>query len=119
MDESTHEGIYAVYATSKSSKGLALLILKAGTIVGIDLERVCIDGTYSEVERDGIEGFVKVIAPPNIKLVQGGSTGPSGFEYEMPFRLPLGFAQAPFCRLETPFGPLNLKFEKLRGLGAL
>lgn len=117
MDESK-DGIYAVYATSKASNGLIFLVMKRGVLTGIDFSKACIDGNYSTNEADNaIDGHLKVRVPPNTTLIQGKKVGAEGLVYEISFRLPANFASEPFCRIDTPFGPLNLRFEKLRDLG--
>jgi len=113
------DGFYVGYM-SATGYGVVLFVFSGGVIVGVDAGGVKFDGTYKqEPDTKAFEGTVKVNAPPNIDLVQGLNSGPQGLQYEVPFYLPPNFLEAPFIRVATPFGPVNIKLEKVRDLGAL
>lgn len=109
-------GFYAAFITGIDSEGLVLFAAHDGKIVGTDPSKVLFDGTY-HLDVDGsLVGRVTVSAPPNGTLVQGVSTGPSGVTYETSFVIPTDFETRDYVRIDTPFGPVNAKFSKLRDL---
>lgn len=111
------DGFYVGYMTS-NGYGVVLFVFRGNTIVGVDAGGVKFDGTFSRDETTKAHrGMVTVDAPPNINLVQGVHTGVNGLKYEVPFSLPENFLSAPFIKVDTPFGAVNIKLEKLRDLG--
>lgn len=113
------DGFYVGYLTSVHGYGVVMFVFHGTDIVGVDAASVKFDGTFSVDENTGsFSGNIKVDAPPNIELLQGISSGSAGLRYEVPFTLPKNFLEAPFIKLETPFGPVNIRLEKLRDLGA-
>jgi hypothetical protein len=112
---SSIDGFYAAYVTGSSGQGLIMLILRHGTIVGIDLAGAKYDGTYIDAD-GGVSVKLSLWLPPNILLVQGASTGPQGFNSTLDFQLPTDFLSQPFIRVNANHGPVNVKLTKLREL---
>lgn len=111
------DGFYAGYFTGKDGNGLGLLVFRGGVLTGVDAAGVHFDGTYHvEAESGAVEGEVTVNAPPGGTLLQGVPTGPSGLTYKTTFRFPVDVDSQPFLRIDTAFGPVNVKLQKLRGL---
>ena len=111
------DGFYAGYMTA-DGYGVVLFVFKGSSIVGTDAGGVRFDGTYQQRDNSGsYVGKITIDAPPNVDLIQGINSGPKGLVYEVPFTLPENFLQAPFIKIDTPFGPVNVKLEKLRDLG--
>jgi hypothetical protein len=116
------DGFYVGYMSGKGENGygIVLFVIKQNNIVGVDAGGVKFDGTYSEdKEKGGYSGHMKVVAPPNIQLIQGINTGPSGLTYEVPLFMPANFVELPSFRVDTPLGPVNVRLERLRDLGAV
>lgn len=114
------DGFYVGYMTAVDGYGVVLFVFKGEKIVGADAGGVKFDGTFKQEQVTGVyEGSIVVSAPPNIKLVQGVETGPTGLKYEVPFTMPSNFLAAPFITVSTPFGTVNVKLEKLRDMGAI
>ena len=107
-------GFYAAFITGVDSEGLVLFVAYDGKIVGTDPSKVLFDGTYYIDGNGNLVGQVTVSAPPNGTLVQGVSTGPSGVKYETSFVIPVDFEDRDYIRIDTPLGPVNAKFSKLR-----
>jgi hypothetical protein len=117
LNSSQPNGIYSGYFTGSAEIGFGLLLIKDGLIVGADAGGVKFDGKYeANKSGDGFEGIVQVNAPPGGTLIQGIPTGPNGLNYEVKVHLPLDFGARPFIKIETPFGPINVKFVKIRDL---
>jgi hypothetical protein len=117
MDNTSIDGIYAVYITGQSGNGLIMLVLKSGLVTGADVTGTLFDGSY--ISNDGGRNFYiqsSVNAPPNGVTVQGVNTGPSGIIYNVNFVLPSNFDEVDFLEIQTPLGPVNAKFQKLRSV---
>lgn len=117
--KSMPDGFYVGYMSASSGYGMALFVFHGTTIVGVDVGGVKFDGTFThDTETGGFHGSIRVDAPPNISLIQGAQTGPKGIKYTVPFSLPANFLETPFLKIETPFGVVNVRLEKLRDLQA-
>jgi len=113
------DGFYVGYMTAASGYGVVLFVFQGNVVVGVDAGGVKFDGSFLHDDDTGTyQGNIRVDAPPNISLVQGIPTGPSGLKYTVPFSLPADFLTSPFIKVETPFGAVNVKLEKLRDLVA-
>jgi hypothetical protein len=110
------DGFYAAYLSAKGGQGLALLIFREGLIVGVDVAGVSFDGRYSETADGVVSISLLVKTPPNVALIQGGTSGPEGLETQLAFQMPRDFTSQPFVRVEGPRGPINTKLVRLRGL---
>jgi hypothetical protein len=113
------DGFYVGYMSGQGY-GVVLFVFKGNSIVGVDAGGVKFDGNF---EKDGetkeYRGKVTVSAPPNIELIQGIRTGDTGLKYDVSFALSENFTELPFARIDTPLGPVNIKLEKVRDLGAV
>jgi hypothetical protein len=108
------DGFYAVYFTSKDGAlGAAMIAVVNGKIIGADPTGVRLDGEYEKVQ-GGYRAKIAVKVPPGTQLVQGGDSGQKGRSYEIEFSFTQKLDDVPFIRIETPLGPLNVKFVKLR-----
>jgi hypothetical protein len=116
MTTTVINGFYAVYLSTKIGQGFAMLLLRNGQIVGADASGVLLDGKYIESETNGYIAKVTVNTPANIQLMQGGFAGPQGESYDLDIPLPNDFLLRDFVRIETPRGPINAKFVKVRSL---
>jgi hypothetical protein len=111
------DGIYAVFLSALDGQGALLCVLMKEKVTGVDFEGVFVDGSY-EFDASGniFKLSVLIKAPPNVTLVQGVLTGPSGIEYEVKANLPLNFSEIDHVPISTPLGPLNARFKKLRSI---
>ena len=113
------DGFYVGYMTGKGY-GVVLFVFRGNTIVGVDAGGVKFDGKYTfNSENSLYSGEVTVSAPPNSELVQGIQTGPAGITYKVPFSMPENFLNEPYIKVETPFGSVNVRLEKLRDLDSI
>lgn len=111
------DGFYAGYFTGAAGNGLGLFVFNNGVIVGIDALGVRFDGTYKTTENNtGFSISVTVTAPAGGQLVQGVSTGDTGLTYQVAATVPVDFENANFLTLPTPFGAVNVRLKKLRGM---
>lgn len=111
------DGFYVGYMTA-DGYGVVLFVFRGNALVGVDAGGVKFDGSFLQnAISKAYEGKITVNAPPNINLIQGVNTGPDGLVYEVPFSMPENFLEAPFIKVSTPYGAVNIKLEKLRDLG--
>jgi hypothetical protein len=110
------DGIYAVYLTGLEGPGFALIYLGNGKIVGADAGGVALDGRYTMTNDKSYAAEITVKTPPNMTFLQGGFSGPGGEVFDINFILPGDFYSIDYVRIETPRGPINAKFARLRGL---
>lgn len=101
--------------TGAKDQGFAILVLRDGVAVGIDLGGVKFDGTYAQVE-GGFDLRLRIEIPPNSDLIQGVRTGAETVVSDFRFTLPANFLAQPFMRIEAPHGPLNARITKMRDL---
>ena len=110
------EGFYSAYMTGMAGEGQAMFIVHKGVIVGMDPLGMRFDGTYkTRDDGTGHDGKVSVGVPANGHTVQGVSSGPSGMTYEVSMTFPNDFMEHTI-RIETPLGPVNTRWVKLRGI---
>jgi hypothetical protein len=109
------EGFYSAYVTGKEGQGFAIIIFMARRVIGADAAGFLFDGQYGE-DDNGTSVSLSIKAPANTPRVQGGVTGPQGEETHLNFRLPPNFTSHEFIRIETPRGPVNVRFVKLRSI---
>jgi hypothetical protein len=111
----TPDGFYAVYMSSQSGEALAVLTLEKGIIRGAGLDSTCYDGSI-KLSDNGFDVALHVAVPARLELIQGGSSGSIGLEFDLTFWLPTNFAECDFITIETPHGLVNARFRRLRGL---
>jgi hypothetical protein len=116
MSTTIINGFYAVYLSAKTGQGFAMLLLRNGQIVGADASGVLIDGRYTESAANDYMAKCTVKTPANTQFLQGGFSGPQGESYDLDLPLPNDFLSRDFVRIETPRGPINAKFVKVRSL---
>jgi hypothetical protein len=110
------EGFYTAYLSGEQGRGLAMFIFENGLIVGADAFGVMFDGKYYDTETTSISVSLTVKTPPNVFMINGGTSGPHGEENQIKFDLTEDFASRDFIRLEGPRGPVNVKLVKNRNL---
>jgi hypothetical protein len=73
------------------------------------------DGAY-KTERDGsMEGAVEFVLPPGVALITGApAEAPTRVSVRL--YLPAGFDDGRTVAIETPLGPVNARFEKLKDI---
>ena len=109
------DGFYAVYLSSGTGFGAAIFIIRDGKIAGADPHGVVLNGLCSR-RGDTYKAKVKIEIAPGAALLQGGEAGPEGTKYEVSFTFDYPLDGLPFRRIETPMGPVNAKFVKVRGM---
>jgi len=106
------EGFYALYFTGVAGFGNAVLVLKDGVVTGADATGGVYDGKYS---RTGNKVDIEVIltVPAGATLVTGQSLS-SPLSQTITAKLPDSFTNGQPVAVQTPMGPVNVVFKKLR-----
>lgn len=112
----TLDGFYAGYLSGKAAEGFAMFVFRKGKIIGAGPLGDVFDGDYQDVGGNMLAVTIKTRVPPNIALIQGGTTGSEGETDDFAFTVPQNFSSRDFIRIETKRGPINAKLVRLRGM---
>ena len=113
------DGLYIAYISGLHGQGVVFLVFRNHQVVGSDLVGSNFDGSITLDEPAGVHSFrIQVEQKPNIETVQGRMTGQSGDRYQLDFNVPLNYQPSSFVSVQTPTGPVNMRLEFLRDLGA-
>jgi hypothetical protein len=114
--QSKMDGFYIAYFTGVAGNSFAMFVFKEQVIAGADAGGGTYDGDF-DVTPDGahIEGKVRFALPVGQASITGAATSAEPLKIEVPLRLPTDFNATDVHRIETPIGPINARFEKVRG----
>ena len=108
------EGFYVAYFTGLTGNAVALFVFKDGVIAGADMGGATYDGTFAVTE-DGqhVTGNLTFSVANGATLITGASSaGP--VRTEVPLKLPTNIANGDVQKIDSPFGPINVRFQKIR-----
>ena len=110
-------GIYAAYVTGKAGNSIILFVIINGTNTGVDVGGMKYDGSIKEKDdKTGYTCSLVYVVPAGVGLITGGAPLTSSTPVPLTFDLPLRFMEPIITRIETPLGPVNARFEKLKDL---
>lgn len=111
------DGIYAAYFTGVAGISFGLFVFTNGVIAGVDAGDAIYDGEFDLTE-DGqfIVGNVQFSIPIGGQTITGVSAENEPLTFKVPIKLPVEMNPEEVHRIETPAGPVNAKFRKIRGL---
>lgn len=111
------EGFYTAYLTGIAGQSVGIFVFSNGRIVGADAGGGCYDGEFS-LSGDGstILADVKFTMKKGGALITGASSDTTNDMIPIKLSLPCFIHSNQVHRLETPIGPINAKFEKIRGM---
>ena len=110
------KALYVAYFTGVAGQSLGLFYIGDGLLAGIDAAAMQYDGSY-ETNRDGsLEGIVEYVLPAGVSLITGAPAGVAPTRVSVKLKLPAGFDDGRVITIETPLGPVNAKFEKLKDI---
>lgn len=110
------EGFYAMYYTGISGFGHAVFILNDGIICGADATGGILDGSYSISETGTIKFDVELTVPAGTTLVTGQTASAESLKQKIHATLSDSFSNGQPVPIQTPMGPVNVIFKRLRGL---
>jgi hypothetical protein len=115
--QSKIDGIYAAYFTGAVGSSIGMFLFKDGIIAGADAGGGRYDGDFNLTEdNQHIEGMVRFMLPIGNQSITGAIAEAEPIAIEVLLKLPTEFNRNDVHRIETPLGPINAKFEKIRGL---
>lgn len=113
------QGFYAMSFAGGAGSGVGVLAVYGGAVVGADQGGATYDGTYCESASTGtINVHITMRGPVGMRPVQTGI--PLSAPLELPFTITLAQhfgSEKPFL-LNTPLGPVNIVFKKIRDFPA-
>jgi len=109
-------GFYSAYFAGTAGNSFGVFVFKEGLIAGADAGGGKYDGIY-EVSDDGktITGSVSFIIPIGHQTITGAAATTEPISFDVPIKLPTEINKNEVFRIETPAGPVNAKFEKIKG----
>lgn len=111
------DGIYTAYMSGAAGQGLGMFVFNAGAIAGADVAGITFAGSY-DVRDDRAVGMVEYVMPAASLSITGASFEQASGPIRVPIDLPIEIDPRTTYRINTPIGPLNVKFVKNVSLGA-
>lgn len=109
------DGFYVAYLTGVSGSSLAVFTFMRGVVAGADVGGVLYEGTYKLDEAQSqVVGYVNYKIPAGVGLITGRVADDSA-KLSIPFSISSSFANGDVVKIDTPNGPVNAKFQKIRG----
>lgn len=109
------EGFYAVYYTGVAGFGHAVLVMRDGVVTGADVTGGIYDGKFKVADAGSVSIEVTLTVPAGTTLVTG-QTLPAPYSQTIKAELSAHFANGQPVPVQTPLGPVNAIFKKLRNL---
>lgn len=111
------DGFYTAYFTGSTGNSMGMFVFLNGIITGADIGGGRYDGKYRlSSDEARIVADIQFSLPVGNLSITGVSADTSPIAVEMTLELPMEFNRQDVHRLETPLGPINAKFEKIRGV---
>ena len=108
--------IYAAYFTSFAGQSIGLFYIGDGLLTGIDVGTMKYDGAYKTMPDGSLEGTVEYVVPPGVSLITGTPPSNTPTKLQLKLTLPANFDDGRVITIETPAGPVNARFEKIKEL---
>ncbi len=114
--QKTIDGFYVAYFTGAAGNSYGMFVFREGVVTGADAGGGRYDGEY-QLSKDGtkVEGKIKFFLTAGNASITGAQAGSEPISIEVPIQLPVEIDRADVYRIETPIGPINAKFDKVRG----
>lgn len=112
------KALYIAYFTGIAGQSIGLFYIGDGLLVGVDVATMQYSGSY-KTKRDGsLEGVVEYVLPAGASLITGAPAGVAPTRVTTKLTLPVDFADGRVVTIDTPLGPVNAKFEKVKDIPA-
>jgi hypothetical protein len=106
--------LYFAYAAGVAGFSTLFLYIGNGVIAGADSGEGRYEGTVHETPGGGLAGELLFALPAGRPMITGGVVPADAPPVRMTFDLPAGFDDGRVVPVQTPLGPLNVRFEKFR-----
>lgn len=110
------KALYVAYFTGVAGQSMGLFYIGDGVIAGIDVAAMQYDGTYSTSADGDLDGMVEYVLPAGVPLITGAPAGIMPMRVPVRLHLPLNFYDGRVLTIDTPTGPVNARFEKIKEL---
>lgn len=111
------DGFYISYMTGRTGNTLALFVFSNGVIAGADMGGGIYDGKYSVDEGTSMAHLtITFVLPAGNSSITGKSADMEPIRIKVPLELPVPTPSDSIFELNTPLGPLNTRFERIRGI---
>lgn len=114
--ENATNGFYTVYFTGVEVSGHAVFMLRDGVLVGADAAGGEYDGSYKENENGNYMVSLTVKMQAGMPLVTGAVSREGTLKQEINAAIPANFSNGRMVGIQTPMGPVNAIFRKLRNI---
>ena len=108
--------IYAAYFTSYAGQSIGLFYIGGGVLAGIDVGTMKYNGSLEKMPNGNLSGVVEYEVPAGVSLITGGPPPNHPTKLSLKLELPAGFDDGRTITIETPVGPVNARFEKIKEL---
>ena len=105
-----------MYFTGVAGFGHAVFVMKDGVIVGADAVGGVIEGTYKNIGDGNLEVSITLKVPAGASLVTGVTAGREPFSQQITATLPTNLGAGRSIGVQTPTGPVNVVFKRLRDI---
>ncbi len=103
-----------MYFTGMAGLGHAVILMKSGKIMGADATGVLLDGTYNDTDGGKFNVDMKLTIPVGTRLVTGFVVDKEPVTQSFQTVLPANFGNGNQIGVQTPTGPINAVFKRLR-----
>jgi hypothetical protein len=110
------KALYVAYFTGVAGQSIGLFYIGDGMLVGVDVATMQYDGSYQTKGDGSLEGVVEYVLPAGASLITGAPAGVAPTRVSVKLSLPPDFADGRVIGIETPLGPVNAKFEKIKDI---
>lgn len=110
------DGFYAAYFTGSAGNSIGIFVSRDGIVAGADAGGGRYDGTYRiSDDRRKVLTDIRFNLPVGNYSITGLTADAQPITVDIHLELPIEFNRNDIHRLETPIGPINAKFDKIRG----
>jgi hypothetical protein len=110
------KAIYVAYLTGVAGQSIGLFYIGDGVLAGVDVGTMQYDGVYTVTDDGSLEGVLEYVVPAGVSLITGAPAGVAPARISLKLKLPASFADGRVVTVETPLGPVNAKFEKIKDI---
>ena len=110
------KALYVAYLTGVAGQSIGLFYIGDGVLAGIDVGTMPYDGAYTVKPDGSLEGAVEYVIPAGISLITGAPAGTAPTRVTIKLSLPARFDDGRVVTIDTPVGPVNVRFEKIKDI---
>ena len=110
------KALYVAYLTGVAGRSIGLFYIGDGILAGVDIGTMQYDGTYKTNSDGSMEGALAYVIPPNTSLITGAPAVGALSRITVKLNLPAHFDDGRVLKIDTPLGPVNATFEKVKDI---